>query len=95
MAISQAQYLLMLAEDAREKGDDFAAEVRKQAEAVRAQGAAHYRELDALDQIIDKAKEIIRLEKSHFAKYLSRDGNDHAALPPTGVPQHIRKVAEK
>jgi hypothetical protein len=99
MALSQAQYLLMLAEDARDQGDEIDEETRKQAAIVRARGAAHYHELDKLDQIVDKAKQIITQEKARFAQYIrtAQEASAGNAALQSGVPPHIvrGKVAEK
>jgi hypothetical protein len=73
MAASQAQYLLMLAEDARQHGDQLAEEMRQK-------GAAHAQQVAELSTLIDRAKEIIDREKSRFGQYLPQQQS-----PPNAV----------
>jgi hypothetical protein len=61
--MTQAQYLLMLAEDARDKGDELIVEIRQR-------GAEHAREVASLSALIDQARDIIEREKARFSQYL-------------------------
>lgn len=88
MALTQAAYLLMLAEDARAKGDEFA-------ERVRQEGIAHAQQVAELSTLIDRAKDIIDREKVRFERYAPR--SEPESRPPVGVapqPRIMRKVNE-
>ena len=83
MALTQAEYLLMLAEDARSKGDDIADEIKRQRELERQQGAAHYKDLERLDELLDRAKEIVTAQKARFVQYVEqRQIQRHPQNPP-------------
>jgi hypothetical protein len=85
MALSQAQYLLMLAEDAYARGNMLAEEIRQK-------GLAHAREVAELSELIDRAKEIIEHEKARFASYAppSRPAEVGQGQPP----RIVRKTTE-
>ena len=91
MALTQAQYLLMLAEDARAAGDQFAEEIRQK-------GAAHARQLLEASELIERARDIIEREKSRFGQYIpaQRQREEPPAQLPGATPPHariMRKIA--
>ena len=89
MALTQAQYLLMLAEDARAAGDQFAEEIRQK-------GAAHARQLLEASELIERARDIIEREKSRFGQYFPAQQRQGEQLPGATPPHArlMRKITE-
>ena len=93
MALTQAQYLLMLAEDRRAKGEALSDKMHQEY-------LAHAREILEDSALIDRAKEIMDHEKSRFASYISKLTSSQSAGLATQLPiqqgqaRIMRKAAE-
>jgi hypothetical protein len=86
--VTQAHYLLMLAEDARQKGDELAEEMRQR-------GIAHAQEVIELARLIDRARDIIEHEKQRYAQYLPDSPTNQAPPKELATPRVVvRKASE-
>jgi hypothetical protein len=74
MPLTQAHYLLMLAEDHSQKGEELSEEMRQRA-------VAHFREAADLSALIDRAKELIDAEKAKWARYVSPELRQNQSTP--------------
>jgi hypothetical protein len=63
MPLTQAHYLLMLAEDVHQRGDELSEEMNQR-------GIAHAREVAELSVLIERAKSIIEAERAKWARYI-------------------------
>jgi hypothetical protein len=88
MPLTQAHYLLMLAEDLRQKGDGLTEEMRQRA-------IAHYREATELSALIDRAKDLIDAEKVKWARYLPTELRQNQSLPNESGQARITKNEER
>jgi hypothetical protein len=91
MKTTQVEYLLMLAEDVRDQGNEFIDEVQQR-------GQAQAKRILELAAMIERAREIIEREKIRFAHYMPiQHQHSHVASSQTparvGVGQ-VKKVAE-
>jgi hypothetical protein len=86
MPLTQAHYLLMLAEDIRDKGDELSNEYRQRA-------AAHHREIYEVSALIEQAREVIEREKARFQQFAP--GTAAGSQTPagqglsSGLPPHL------
>lgn len=91
MALTQAHYLLMLAEDARSRGDELSNEWHQKA-------MAHAKEVHDLSLLIERARELIEREKARFQQYAPQlqgeTQEQRATLPPHLVRPQQKKAAE-
>jgi hypothetical protein len=85
MPLTQAHYLLMLAEDAASRGDDISDEWRRKA-------TAHYQEVHELSILIERARELVAREKARFQQYAPQPQDE--PLPRIVRPQVPQKKAE-
>ena len=69
--LTNVEYLLMLAEDARAQGDDITTEINRQ-------GEAHARKVLALLGMIKKAEQILNEELRRFNHYLPEGSRPQA-----------------
>jgi hypothetical protein len=84
MPLTQAHFLLMLAEDHRQKGEDLAKEMRQR-------GIAHAREAAELSTLIERARDIIEAEKSKWALYSPVElGQNYSTPNELKQPPRIR-----
>lgn len=77
--ITQVQYLLMLAEDARDKGDNLDEDMRRK-------GGAHFEQLVELSELITRAKAIVDNEIQRFRAYAPRQATAQAQAK---LPKHL------
>jgi hypothetical protein len=83
MPLTQAHYLLMLAEDIRDKGDELSNEYRQRA-------AAHHREIHEVSALIEQAREVIEREKARFQQFApGAAAGAQATAVGTGLPPHL------
>jgi hypothetical protein len=83
MALTQAHYLLMLAEDARTRGDELSEEWREKA-------TAHWREVHDLSMLIERARELVAREKARFQSYAPQGQlQEESANVQRQVPSHV------
>jgi hypothetical protein len=74
MPLTQAHYLLMLAEDHYQKGEELSEEMRQRA-------FAHYNEATELSALIDRAKTLIDADKAKWARYASPELRQNQSTP--------------
>jgi hypothetical protein len=74
MPLTQAHYLLMLAEDISNRGDELSEEMRQK-------GIVHAREVAELSALIERAREVIEVEKTKWARYAAADLRQNKSPP--------------